>query len=52
VRKALIEGVSRIAKAEAAAARAPKDPMIKVTEGPQAVFNDPALTNRLGSSTT
>lgn len=48
-RKALIDGVTRVAKAEALAARAPKEPIVTVEEGPSAVFNDPALTARLVS---
>jgi amidohydrolase len=47
VRKALTDGVTRIAKAEALAARAPKEPLVRIDEGPGAVFNDPALTTRL-----
>lgn len=47
VRQALRDGILRIAKAEAMAARAPKEPVMKVDEGPQAVFNHPALTDRL-----
>jgi amidohydrolase len=45
--QALIDGVTRIAKAEALAARAPKEPLVTVEEGPAAVFNDPELTTRL-----
>jgi hippurate hydrolase len=52
VRKALIDGVTRIAKAEALAARAPKEPLIKIDEGPQAVFNEPAFTARLNETLT
>jgi hippurate hydrolase len=47
VRQALIDGVTRIAKAEALAARAPKEPLVTVEEGPSAVYNDPELTGRL-----
>jgi hippurate hydrolase len=47
VRKALVDGVTRIAKAEALAARAPKEPLVQVAEGAPAVYNDPALTGRL-----
>ncbi|MBK7861959.1 MAG: amidohydrolase [Archangiaceae bacterium] len=47
VRQALIDGVTRIVKAEAAGARAPREPLVKVDEGPSAVYNDPALTGRL-----
>ncbi len=46
-RQALLDGVTRIAKAEALAARAPKEPLVTVEEGPAAVFNDPGLTTRL-----
>jgi amidohydrolase len=49
VRKALTDGVARIAKAEAEGARAPKEPLVVVEEGPSAVFNDPALTTRVVS---
>jgi hippurate hydrolase len=50
VRQALIDGVGRITRAEAEAARAPKEPLVKLEEGPSAVFNDPALTGRLASA--
>lgn len=50
VRQALIDGVTRIAKAEAMAARAPREPLVKVEEGPSAVYNDPALTTRLAGA--
>jgi amidohydrolase len=49
-RAALVEGVERIAKAEALAARAPKAPEVKVEQGPSAVLNDPALTARLSAA--
>jgi len=52
VRQALIDGVTRLAKAEAAAARAPKEPLVTVDEGPSAVYNDPALTGRLVTALT
>ncbi|RYZ44374.1 MAG: M20/M25/M40 family metallo-hydrolase, partial [Myxococcaceae bacterium] len=47
VRKALLAGIERIAKAEAMASGAPRPPDVKVTEGTPATFNDPALTTRL-----
>jgi hippurate hydrolase len=47
VRKALADGVARIAKAEAIAGRAPREPMVQITEGTSAVYNDPALTGRI-----
>ncbi|HEY3171948.1 MAG TPA: amidohydrolase [Thermoanaerobaculia bacterium] len=47
VRKHLLEAIARIAKGEAAAAGAPKEPKIEVIDGTPAVYNDPALTKRL-----
>jgi len=50
VRLALREGITRIVKAEALAARSPKEPLIKIEEGPHAVFNDPDTTGRLAAA--
>jgi len=50
VRKRLLAAIGRIAKAEAAAAGAPKEPEVKVTEGTPATYNDPALTKRLAAA--
>ncbi|WP_163999874.1 amidohydrolase [Pyxidicoccus caerfyrddinensis] len=47
VRKALIAGIERVAKAEAMASNAPRPPDVAVTEGTPATFNDPELTKRL-----
>jgi amidohydrolase len=47
VRKKLLVAIGRIARAEAAAAGAPREPEVKVEEGIDATFNDPALTRRL-----
>ena len=47
VRKHLLEAIARIAKGEAAAAGAPKEPKIAVIDGTPATYNDPALTKRL-----
>lgn len=47
VRRQLLDGVARLAKAESVAARSPKEPLIEVDAGPGAVINDPALTERL-----
>jgi hippurate hydrolase len=47
VRKALIDGITRLAKAEAAASRAPKEPEVKVTEGTPATYNEPKLVSRV-----
>ena len=49
VRKHLLEAIARIAKAEAAAAGAPKEPKIEVVDGTPAAYNDPALTKRLAN---
>src|SRR5512132_3299057 len=50
VRKHLLEAIARIAKAEAAAAGAPKPPEVKVTDGTPATYNDPALTKRVAGA--
>jgi hippurate hydrolase len=49
VQKQLLAAIERIAKAEAAAARAPRDPAVVVIplEGSEVEFNDPALAARL-----
>jgi hippurate hydrolase len=47
VRKQLLDGIARIAKAESASAKAPREPEIKVSESQDATYNDPALTRRL-----
>lgn len=49
VRKLLLDGIPRIAKAEAAAARAPREPAVSLSEGANATYNDPAVTKRLGA---
>lgn len=50
VRQALREGITRIAKAESVAARSPREPLIKIEEGPNAVLNDPDTTGRLAAA--
>jgi hippurate hydrolase len=47
VRKQLLDGIARIAKAEAASVNAPREPEIKVSESQDATYNDPALARRL-----
>ena len=47
VRKQVLAAISRITKAEAAAAGAPREPLIDHYEGTNSVYNDPALANRL-----
>jgi hippurate hydrolase len=52
VRKHVLEAISRIAKGEAAAAGAPREPRIEPTPGMgsvEAVYNDPELTKRLAA---
>ncbi|HUA15677.1 MAG TPA: amidohydrolase [Verrucomicrobiae bacterium] len=47
VRKQVLAAISRITKAEAAAAGAPKEPLIEHYEGTDLVYNDPALAEHL-----
>ena len=49
VQKQLLAAIERIAKAEAAAGRAPREPKLTIVESSEVVINDPALTQRLGS---
>jgi hippurate hydrolase len=50
VRKQILAAIARITKAEAAAAGAPREPLIDHYEGTDAVYNDPALAQRLRGS--
>jgi len=47
VRRRLLAGIERIAKAEAAAAGAPRDPEMTVDQGTPSTYNDPELTARV-----
>ena len=47
VRKIILAAISRIAKAEAAAGGATREPLVERYEGTDAVYNDPALAERL-----
>jgi amidohydrolase len=47
VRKQALAAITRIVKAEALAAGAPKEPLIEHPEGTDSVYNDPALAQRL-----
>jgi len=47
VRKHLLQAIARIAKAEAQAADAPREPEIKITPGTNATYNKPELTARM-----
>ncbi|PYY17619.1 MAG: amidohydrolase [Acidobacteria bacterium] len=50
VRERVLQGIERVAKAEAELAGAPRAPEVKITEGTIAVYNDPKLTERLVGS--
>ena len=50
VRERVLQGIERVAKAEAELAGAPRAPEVKLTEGTIAVYNDPKLTQRLVAS--
>jgi hippurate hydrolase len=47
VRKRLVAGIERIAKAEAEAAGAPKPPLVESYESASAVYNDPAVAAKV-----
>jgi hippurate hydrolase len=47
VRKQVLAAISRIAKAEAEAAGAPREPLVEHYEGTDLVYNNPALAERL-----
>ena len=47
VRRQVLDAITRITKAEAEAAAAPGEPSINRVEGTDAVYNDPALAERL-----
>ena len=50
VRKQLLKAIERVAKGEAAAAGAPREPAIVFSEPLDAVYNDPPLTTRVAAS--
>ncbi len=53
VRKHVLAAIERIAKGEAAAADAPREPLVEPTpgmRGSEAVYNDPDLTSRLAAA--
>ncbi|GAC1668714.1 MAG: M20 family metallopeptidase [Steroidobacteraceae bacterium] len=50
VRKRVLSAIDRIAKAEAAAAGAPREPLVEGSEGGYALVNDPALTQRVADA--
>jgi hippurate hydrolase len=50
IRKQVLAAIARITRAEAQAAGAPREPWIERTEFTDAVYNDPALAQRLRSA--
>jgi amidohydrolase len=50
VRKHLLASIERVAKGEALAAGAPREPLVKVEPAANATYNDPELTTRLASA--
>lgn len=52
VRKQVLAAIERIAKAEALAANAPREPTVKIYESTPALYNDPDLTNRIAKALT
>jgi hippurate hydrolase len=50
VRQHLLDGIGRVAKAEAAAAAAPREPLIERRDGANAQVNDPLLAQRVGAA--
>jgi hippurate hydrolase len=46
-RKKLLAAIERVAKGEAMAGGAPREPLVKIDEGTDAVYNDPELTNHI-----
>ena len=50
VEKRVLASIERVAKGEAMAAGAPKDPLVKISHAANATYNDPELTKRLVSA--
>jgi amidohydrolase len=50
VRQRVLGAIERIARAEAAAAAAPRAPEVKVVESGDATYNDPALSKRVATA--
>jgi len=48
-RKQMLDAIARVAKAEAAAVGAPREPVVAVAESVDYVWNDPPLTRRIAS---
>ncbi|HKD18847.1 MAG TPA: amidohydrolase [Thermoanaerobaculia bacterium] len=52
VEEKVLASIQRIARAEAAAAGAPKEPLVKISKGYAANYDDPALTRRIAAAMT
>ncbi len=50
IRKQLLAAIERVVQAEAQAAGAPRKPVMSLTEGAPAAYNDPAVTKRLAGA--
>ncbi len=50
VRKHLLASIERIAKGEALAGGAPREPLVKIEPAANATYNDPELTNRVAAA--
>ncbi|MGH9367004.1 MAG: amidohydrolase [Thermoanaerobaculia bacterium] len=50
VRQRVLAAIARIAKAEAAAAGAPREPEVVVSDSGRATYNDPALSRRVAAA--
>ena len=50
VRAHLLSAIERVVKAEAAAGRSPREPLIERLDGTDALVNDPALTGRVAGA--
>jgi amidohydrolase len=50
VRKRLLASIERVAKGEALAGGAPREPLVRVEPAANATYNDPELTKRLASA--
>jgi hippurate hydrolase len=50
VRKRVLASIAREVKGEAMAANAPKEPLVEVKPGADAVYNDPALVERMAGT--
>ena len=52
VRDRVLAAIERIARAEAAAAGAPREPLVQIEKGYTATYDDPALTRRIAAAMT